>query len=189
MTLFVVAPSKNRLQELFEKIKVARTRSLTVQNLASVVSLVIWRKKSDGMVRTCLFTGDAHEDEICTGLDALMNVHPGLKNLEDKGMLCVDYMDIPHHGSSNNSTEKLYKRVRARYYGYSYNGTSHATTMCNGDVLNHIIRAHNDAQEPCQILLTFPDKAWKNPFKLEDSDFVELSYLPVDYSCWTIDLE
>jgi hypothetical protein len=86
--------------------------NVTTPNLASLMLLV----EEDG--KRVLLTGDGHEDEIIRGLEQSGTIAPG------EG-LHVDVLKIPHHGSENNMSEKLARRVTADHYVFDGCGSHH----------------------------------------------------------------
>ena len=81
----------------------------SVANLSSLVLLVEVRGKK------VLLTGDARGDKILEGLELL-----GLFNGD--GVLEVDVLKVPHHGSANNLEVGFFRRVVARHYVFSGDG-------------------------------------------------------------------
>jgi beta-lactamase superfamily II metal-dependent hydrolase len=73
-------------------------------------SIATWFQWAD---RSCLLAGDAHAPVLIDALDAWLG--PG-------GVLEVDLFKLPHHGSWNNVTSELIRRVRARAYVFSTSG-------------------------------------------------------------------
>lgn len=82
----------------------------TVTNLSSIVVYV-----KEG-TKTMLLCGDAQGDLIVEGLrDA--------KLLDKNGVLKVDVLKVPHHGSVRNFSPALAKAVIAKHYVFSANGS------------------------------------------------------------------
>lgn len=81
-------------------------------NLASIVCLVEFAGKR------ILLTGDAREDDVLDGLKKA-----GLLDADDH--IHVDILKLPHHGSSRNVSEDLFRQVTADHYIISANGRDH----------------------------------------------------------------
>jgi beta-lactamase superfamily II metal-dependent hydrolase len=64
--------------------------------------------------RRCLLAGDAHPDVLIAGIDRLVG---------PENVLAVDVFKLPHHGSKANVTTDLLRRVRARTYVFSTDGS------------------------------------------------------------------
>ncbi len=101
----------------------------SVTNLASIVMLVA----CEG--RTILLTGDARGDLVLEGLEKAGILPAG-------GELALDVLKVPHHGSPGNSDEAFFRRLPARSYIFSGNG-SHG----NPDriTLERLVAARGDA--------------------------------------------
>lgn len=134
MTLTVLGPSRERLQELQKKwdkelpkllekelaadaagLAEAAARALdeSVHNLAS---LMVLATSDDG--RTMLLTGDGRGDHLLEGLE-----RAGLMDAD--GHIHVDLFKLPHHGSDRNVSTELFRRVTADHYVLSGDGTHH----------------------------------------------------------------
>jgi hypothetical protein len=79
----------------------------SVPNLSSIVVLAELGGKR------ILLTGDARGDFVLEGLKAA-----GVLD----GMLHLDVLKVPHHGSSNNLTRNFFERITANHYVFSGNG-------------------------------------------------------------------
>ncbi len=104
--IYVLSPTKalhNQVVDTINKNKKVNYR-LSIQNQASMVILMICNRIS------MLFTGDAPQRAIIDGLRKLPSklkaklkqldrIEPTKKTKKKEKVLCVDYMDIPHHGS------------------------------------------------------------------------------------------
>ncbi|MBB3753769.1 beta-lactamase superfamily II metal-dependent hydrolase [Mycolicibacterium sp. BK634] len=64
--------------------------------------------------RTCLLAADAHPDVLIGGVDELLG---------PAGVLHVDVFKLPHHGSKANVTNELLRRIQARTYVFSTDGS------------------------------------------------------------------
>jgi beta-lactamase superfamily II metal-dependent hydrolase len=95
----------------------------SVPNLSSLVFLL----EHNG--RRILFTGDARGDRIVAGLEEL--------NLLTDGILEVDVLKVPHHGSERSCTGDLFETVRADHYFVSGNGTNGNPSVAMADRLCH----------------------------------------------------
>jgi hypothetical protein len=82
----------------------------SVPNLSSIVVLL-----EIGGAKL-LLTGDALGDQVVKGLEDAGIIAKG-------GVLDVDLLKLPHHGSIRNVTPKLLKQVRAKHYVASGDGT------------------------------------------------------------------
>jgi len=65
--------------------------------------------------RRMLLTGDARGDEVIAGLQAT-----GL--LDDRDVLELDLLKVPHHGSSRNVAQCFFDRIHAHHYVISADG-------------------------------------------------------------------
>lgn len=99
-----------RMGSLDVDLLAARTtpKDATPANGASIALLVEWAG------RRVLLTGDAHPDVILAGVDRLVG---------PQGVLAVDVVKLPHHGSKANVTTELLRRVRAGTYVFSTDGS------------------------------------------------------------------
>lgn len=115
----IIGPSEKRLRDLGEKWKkevknnpnpafLAAFLDKSVANLSSIVVLA----EAEG--KTMLLTGDARGDDVMEGLTEA--------NLLTDGKLHVDLLKMPHHGSSNNMTEKFLRDITADHYVFSADG-------------------------------------------------------------------
>lgn len=104
-----------KLQEDWDKkidkmnvVKVAEFLDDSVYNLSSIIVLAKLKQ------RTMLLTGDARGDHIIEGI----------KNakLFKNGVLHVDLLKVPHHGSDRNVTTEFFEQVTADHYVISGNG-------------------------------------------------------------------
>lgn len=84
---------------------------VTAPNLASTVLVL----KQNG--KTVIMAGDAHSDDITSGLDAA-----GM--LSSTGGCHVNVLKVPHHGSEHNTTADFAQQVTADHYIFSGNGYS-----------------------------------------------------------------
>lgn len=82
----------------------------SVANLASIVILA----EQDG--KTMLLTGDARGDKIIKGLEDA--------GLLTNGKITVDILKIPHHGSDHNVSTDFFRRVKAKNYVFSGDGSN-----------------------------------------------------------------
>jgi hypothetical protein len=125
LSLTVVGPLQQELAELHKKhdewvesqkkqgkspeTALAAYVDRSVANLSSIVVLV------EADERRILLTGDARGDKILAGLELVKLVEPG-------GVLNVDVLKVPHHGSANNLEVDFFRRVVAKHYVFSGNG-------------------------------------------------------------------
>lgn len=82
------------------------------KSVANLSSIVILAESGD---KSILLTGDARGDRILEGLELVGAIEPG-------GTREVDVLKVPHHGSSNNLTQKFFERILAKHYVFSGNG-------------------------------------------------------------------
>jgi hypothetical protein len=134
MTLTILGPSRERLEELQKKwdkelpkllerereagaagLAEAAAKALdeSVHNLAS---LMVLAESVDG--RTMLLTGDGRGDHLMEGLERA-------GRLPADGTFHVDLFKLPHHGSDRNVSTDLFRRVTADHYVLSGDGTHH----------------------------------------------------------------
>jgi hypothetical protein len=122
-TLLVLAPREQQLNDLQEEwdeqlerlrrrqadeASVAAYLDKSVFNLSSIVCLV----KASG--KTMLLTGDARGDLILEAVDAA--------GISQHGMLHVDVLKLPHHGSDHNVDTDFFERISADHYIASGDG-------------------------------------------------------------------
>jgi len=121
LKLSVIAPSTQQLDALREKwekevAKHGKAAALatayvdtSVENRSSIVVL------AEAGGRRMLLTGDARGDEVVAGLGAA-----GL--LDDRGVLRVELLKVPHHGSSRNVERSFFESIQADHYVISADG-------------------------------------------------------------------
>ncbi|MDB4938573.1 MAG: metallo-beta-lactamase family protein [Labilithrix sp.] len=80
----------------------------TVYNLSSIVVLAAVGAKR------MLLTGDARGDDVIAGLDSA--------GLLKKGVIDIDVLKLPHHGSDRNVATDFFRTIRADNYVISANG-------------------------------------------------------------------
>ncbi len=107
---------------------------VTTPNLASLMFLLEERDRS------ALFTGDGHADDVLSGLEQAGKLAPG-------GVLHLDVLKIPHHGSEHNVTRDFLRRVTANTYLLCGNG---ASTNPELQVLDEIVNARLACQHASQ---------------------------------------
>ena len=119
-TLTVVAPAARALADLdakWEEVlakKAAGTHvteyaDRSVFNLSSIVVL------AEAAGSSMLLCGDARGDHVLTGLESAGKLSPG-------GVLALDILKLPHHGSIRNVDADFFTRLPARHYVISANG-------------------------------------------------------------------
>jgi len=125
LSLQVVGPTKKNLEELKKEWldwldKHENSLSLPNPSLAAMIdqsipnlSSIMFLAEADGV--KILLTGDGRGDHLLEGLK-------GANLLNSKGVLHVDVLKVPHHGSDRNVTEKFFKKVTADNYVISANG-------------------------------------------------------------------
>jgi hypothetical protein len=121
LKLTVISPSRKQLDALRKKWEQEAARrgkpaalataysDTSVYNLSSIVVCA----EVDG--RRMLLTGDARGDDILAGLQAA-----GL--IDGEGILEVDLLKVPHHGSDRNVAPDFFRRIRAKHYVISADG-------------------------------------------------------------------
>jgi hypothetical protein len=112
MKLTLLAPNQKAVERLEKKWEDAPVKTAALDNAVENLSSLVVMAECNG--RSILLTGDARGDYIIQGL-------------EDSGYLkdgkCkVNILKLPHHGSSRNCTEDLFKTVEASHYVISANG-------------------------------------------------------------------
>ncbi|MEM9072926.1 MAG: hypothetical protein AAGE52_30745 [Myxococcota bacterium] len=127
LTLTVVGPLAHRYEALHEKwdkevkkhgwssgdaAAASRRFDTSVTNLSSIVCMAEMGGKS------ILLTGDARGDDIVEGLESLGYLDPG-------GSMTVDVLKVPHHGSDRNVSTEFFRRVKAKNYVISGDGSHH----------------------------------------------------------------
>jgi hypothetical protein len=81
-----------------------------IANLSSIVVLA----EQNG--KRMLLTGDARGDKILKGL--------GDANLLTNGKIDLDIFKVPHHGSDRNVSTDFFRKVRAKHYVFSADGSN-----------------------------------------------------------------
>ena len=119
----IIGPSQKYLDRLLKKWlewvekNVDKLRSETVRGVSQDQSIpnlssIMFLAYADG--KSILFTGDGREDHIIEGLKA--------RNLlNNDGILKVDVLKLPHHGSNYNVSPSFFETVQAKYYVASGN--------------------------------------------------------------------
>lgn len=149
----------------------------SVPNLSSIMFLA---KEPDG--KSILFTGDGLGDHIIDGLKA--------KNLLKKGIIEVDVLKLPHHGSNRNITEEFFNTVFAEKYVISGDGR-HGNPNCS--TLEWIAKSAKAKGKQIQIYLTYNTNKTRGVKNFLDAcpkdDYTyELISIPENEKCITIDL-
>jgi Metallo-beta-lactamase superfamily len=105
-----VTPGFQKMGELDVNALATRTtpKDTTPANGSSIALLAEWAG------RRCLLAGDAHPDVLIAGIDRLVGPENPLE---------VDVFKLPHHGSKANVTSDLLRRVTARTYVFSTDGS------------------------------------------------------------------
>ena len=110
----------------------------SVTNLSSIVVLAKFGGKS------MLLTGDARGDKVLKGLELT-------GALKKDGVLKVDILKVPHHGSANNLDVDFFQRIQARHYVFSGDG-QHGNP--ERETFEMLFKARGG--EPFSIHLTYP---------------------------------
>ncbi|KAM9998444.1 hypothetical protein ACTFIY_008103 [Dictyostelium cf. discoideum] len=165
----VLSPTNELHDQLSKEITNELTRALTIYNKSC---LVIYMKCNG---KKMLFTGDAHEDEIISGLKEISEKH-----------IDLDYMDIPHHGSTQNTTEKLFERVSSKFYTWSSDGGVNYPTTMGTQVLHYLYKYHVENKKKTTVSFNFTEfseECLKKDLP-EESEFVELLFNKDDILHW-----
>jgi beta-lactamase superfamily II metal-dependent hydrolase len=123
LAVTVVAPDQAAIDALATKWRTAQkqqdpavlTASYADRSIPNLSSIVIHLEHQG---RTALLTGDARGDRIVAGLE-----ESGL--LSAGGVLHVDLLKLPHHGSNKNMEPEFFQRVVADHYVISADGIKH----------------------------------------------------------------
>ncbi len=118
----------------------------SVFNLASMVVLV----EAEG--NRLLLTGDARGDHIT---EALVRA-----DLLVDGVMEVDILKMPHHGSDRNVNVDFFRTVRARHYVFSGDGRHENPSV---ETLEMLFEARPEGSAYC-IHWTYPIDDWKSDY-------------------------
>jgi hypothetical protein len=113
----------------------------SVPNLSSITFLV----EADG--KSILFTGDGRSDHLLDELDAA-------GRLDANGLLHVDVLKVPHHGSDRNVTKTFFRKVTADTYVISANGHPDNPDLAT---LIWIVEAAHAQSRPIRIVAANPE--------------------------------
>ena len=130
-----------------------------------------------GEVRRALLTGDAPQDLI---LDGLLE----LDKLNAHGKLHLDYLHVPHHGSSKNADANFFQTVTADVYNVTGNGRTFGDVQLpQQEVIDHIVaNAPADADGRCasQLLLSYKNAHLDDPLHAQLPDEQAHRIMPND---------
>ncbi len=124
LQLEVLGPSRQRVAELQEswdkelrrlglgELPTASAAAYLDSSVFNLASLVVLARLGG---KTMLLTGDARGDDVLEGLE-------GAGILAADGILHVDLLKVPHHGSDRNVETEFFRRVRADHYVISGDG-------------------------------------------------------------------
>ncbi len=153
MSLTVLGPLSRELKELEEKhdkwlkkqqkkredgeATLAAFADTSVANLSSIVLL------ADDGEKTLLLTGDARGDKIIEAYQA--------RDMGEDGVLTVDLLKVPHHGSDRNVTVGFFEAIPASSYVLSGNGG-------HGNPERHCLEWIEEARagQPYTLQFTYP---------------------------------
>jgi len=91
----------------------AAMAAFTDDSIANLSSIVVLAERNG---KRMLLTGDARGDKILQGLNAA--------GLMENGKITVDLLKIPHHGSDRNVSTEFFRRVVAKHYVFSGDGSN-----------------------------------------------------------------
>ena len=131
------------------RIDAAENLDQSVFNLASLVVLV----ESEG--RRLLLTGDARSDHIMEAIERA--------DLYASGVLSLDILKIPHHGSDRNVTVDFFRKVQANHYIFSGDGRHDNPSF---RTLEMLFKARPDGA-PYTIHWTYDPSEWKEGYPTE----------------------
>jgi ribonuclease BN (tRNA processing enzyme) len=154
LRIYIVGPSEKSLDDLrkqwlewlekHEKAvdeknrRIAALLDRSVPNLSSIMFLV----EENG--KRILFTGDGLGDHLLEGLKQ--------KNLLDsEGMIKVDILKLPHHGSERNISKQFFRSVIADKYVISANGRDDNPSL---STLTYIAESAKEDHRSVEIILT-----------------------------------
>jgi beta-lactamase superfamily II metal-dependent hydrolase len=110
----------------------------SIPNLSSIMFFA----EADG--KTILFTGDGRGDHLLDGLKMT-----GL--MGNNGMMIVDVLKLPHHGSNRNVNKEFFEKVVADKYIVSANGRYGNPDL---DTLKWIVESAKERHQEIEILAT-----------------------------------
>jgi hypothetical protein len=125
----------------------AESEALEIDNSVSNLSSIIFLAEVPG--RRVLLTGDGKSEDVLAGLK-----QNGLSELD--GILHVDVLKVPHHGSVRNNSREFFQTVSARQYVIS--ASEHGNDG-NPDLktLVWIVESAKQRGEQIDILVTNPN--------------------------------
>jgi len=112
LKLTLLAPNQKAVERLEQKWESTPAKTAALDNAVENLSSLVVMAESSGA--SVLLTGDARADFILDGLE-----NAGYMT---DGKCHVDILKLPHHGSSRNCTEELFRAVEASHYVISANG-------------------------------------------------------------------
>lgn len=143
LAVTIVAPGQNALDEL-----ATRWRAAKQQNDPSVIAQAFIDRSVPNLSsiamhlrhgsHTALLLGDARGDRVLTGLEQTRLTRAG-------GVVHVDVLHIPHHGSENNVDHEFFERIRADHYAISADGIKHHHPSEN--TLRWLVESRDPADE------------------------------------------
>ena len=158
LRIFMLTPTKEKLEKATEMMR--RCRGLTVPNEASA-SLLIECRINEDTFKYALLTGDAPGEDIIGGLDKLKQCDQDV----NKNCYCLeqdhyrfDYIDMPHHGSKQNSPQHFLSKISTKVCVVSTNGKRYnhpdVETLCElskaitSDKIEYLLFTYCDKRPP-----------------------------------------
>lgn len=99
------------VEVLAERVTKADTAAANGSSIAVLAEFV---DAEDGRIKRCLLTGDAFAPVLQSSL---------LRHSAGAGVLLVDALKLPHHGSKSNITRALLEQIKCRKFLFSSNGS------------------------------------------------------------------
>ena len=123
LNVTILSPGQSAVDQLAAKWRAAGQRKdpsviaqgfvdRSIPNLSSIAMHVRYAS------RTALLLGDARGDHVLAGLEQTSLTTAG-------GVVGVDVLQLPHHGSENNVEREFFERIRADHYVISADGVKH----------------------------------------------------------------
>lgn len=106
-------------------------RYVSTVNLSSIVCHYTYDGKS------ILLTGDALDNDIILGLKRN-------KLLDNKGQIMVDVLQVPHHGSDQNVSTNFFRKVRAKNYLISSDGSNKNPDLSTLEMISEGTKGRNN---------------------------------------------
>jgi beta-lactamase superfamily II metal-dependent hydrolase len=117
---------------------VAANADTSIPNRSSIMVMA----EAEG--KKILLTGDGRSDHLIQGLEQINLLNP-------QGMMHVDVLKVPHHGSDRNVTKKFFETVTADTYVISANGKHGNPDLTT---LSWIVKAAKKQDRTIKIVVT-----------------------------------